>query len=106
MLSLKQYRKIGIQLLGTNFWLPASVMVALVPAFAFTALISRFVTNDLGILIPFVLLLTVSTVYYCTLPIWGVIKLAQAKNDYGEQQVMDFILWLDSHDETTFEFKK
>ncbi|EJL6416624.1 hypothetical protein NMS10_003163 [Vibrio cholerae] len=105
MLSLKQYRKIGIQLLGTNLWLSASVTVALVPTFALTVLVSRFVINDLVILIPFALLLTVNTVHYCTLPLWGAIKLTQAKKTYGEQKVNDFIVWLDSNDETTFEFK-
>lgn len=63
-MSLKQYRKIGMQLLGDNFWLSASIMTALVPIFAFTILIYRVATNDLMILIPFALLLTVITVYY------------------------------------------
>jgi hypothetical protein len=102
-MSLKQNRRIGIQLLG-SMWISAAVLPVLVPIVTLTILIHQFVFDELAILIPCALLLIAIGVFYGTLPLWGVIKLAQARKDYGDEQVKHFIAWLEADDESTFEF--
>ncbi|MDA0146648.1 hypothetical protein OCT63_20765 [Vibrio sp. RW] len=45
------------------------------------------------------------TIQYCTLPLWGRLKLYQMQNEFGKKKVAEFLDWLDGDDDSTFEFK-
>ncbi|EOX3117615.1 hypothetical protein ACPFMY_000454 [Vibrio cholerae] len=104
-LSLKQYRAIGMQLLGASLWLPMSAILAIVPSVILTTVIAKLVDGYSLILICIALVLTVGLTYFATLPLWGVIKLAQARKSFGDAQVSEFIKWLESDEKIHFEFK-
>ncbi|HAS5696681.1 TPA: hypothetical protein I7E69_001963 [Vibrio cholerae] len=103
-ISLKLYREIAVQL-GGSFELPISVSLASVPSVILTTLIANFVVGYPLILTVIALVLTAGITYFMTLPLWGVIKLAQAKKSYGDVQVSEFIKWLESDEKIHFEFK-
>ncbi|EGQ8013238.1 hypothetical protein DDO73_19195 [Vibrio cholerae] len=103
-INLKLYRAIGVQL-GASFGLPISVSLAIVPSLILTTVIAKFVVGYPIILIGIALVLTVGITYFVTLPLWGVIELAQARKSYGDGQVSEFIKWLESDEKIHFEFK-
>ncbi len=104
-LTIKDYREIGMQLLGEGAWLSISALTALPFGFLFAAVLKEIHNPSPWLAVIVTLGVTSILTGLVALPFWGWFKLAQARKRYGDEQVDAFLQWLKADDDTSFQFR-
>jgi len=104
-LTTAQYRNAAKQLLGLELCLGVNLTGAIFLCFLMTKLSLNYLDIPIIGLVSLNVLLLFTFIQYCSMPLWGRLKLHQMEKEYGKKTVVSFVDWLDRDDDSTFEFK-